>query len=223
MRSPFVTIANFALATLVFLFSFPLPTHAPHTQPKNSPSHAFTGFLGVMIQTRIQREELSSSVSNAPAQALAQALLQAAQRHRLDPLLLLAVATQESRVNPRAIGRNGEVGLMQLKLSTAVWVARRLGLPPPTREALFDPNLNLTLAAAYLSYLQEQFPNSPTAFLSAYNLGPRGYRHQSKAQGRVQYHQRVLRHYDQLLQDVSRAGLSAPTPAQAVREMRDRS
>lgn len=55
-----------------------------------------------------------------------------------------ALVRRESGYNWRAVGRAGEIGLVQIKLSTA----RGLGFRG-TREALFDPRTNLTYGMRY--------------------------------------------------------------------------
>src|SRR5215831_6670463 len=49
--------------------------------------------------------------------------------HHVDPLLLLAVIEQESKFDPRASGRHGSVGLMQIKPFVARDIAKRHGIP----------------------------------------------------------------------------------------------
>ncbi len=57
-----------------------------------------------------------------------------------------AVVSKESRCNPRARGKRGEIGLMQIKLATARGEGYRGG-----REALFDPAVNLKFGMRYLA------------------------------------------------------------------------
>lgn len=55
-----------------------------------------------------------------------------------------ALVRRESGYNARAVGRAGEIGLVQIKLSTA----RGLGFRG-TRAALFEPRTNLTYGMRY--------------------------------------------------------------------------
>lgn len=84
----------------------------------------------------------------------------------IDSSLLYAVAKVESNLNPKAIGKHGEIGLFQLKLSTARWIGCA-----NTRRELFDPGINTICAYLYLSYLRKISPNLRTAIRS-YNVGP---------------------------------------------------
>ncbi len=82
----------------------------------------------------------------------------------LDPYLVYVVVWRESRFCPRALGRDGEVGLGQVKPSTALF----LGVPP---QYLWDIDWNLYATAKYLRYLYDRFGSWPKA-LAAYNAGP---------------------------------------------------
>src|SRR4029453_9592130 len=69
---------------------------------------------------------------------------------KMEPALLWSVMRQESRFDPRARSSSDALGLMQLKLSPAAEVARRLGDHPPVRdEDLFDPARNVRWGAGY--------------------------------------------------------------------------
>ena len=54
------------------------------------------------------------------SQKIARALIETANEHQMDPLFLMAVINQESQFNPEARGSHGEIGLMQLKPTTAM-------------------------------------------------------------------------------------------------------
>ncbi len=59
--------------------------------------------------------------------------------------LVDAVISVESRGNPKAVGRAGEIGLMQIMLRTARSVGYR-----GTRQGLFHPATNVRYGSAYL-------------------------------------------------------------------------
>ena len=82
-------------------------------------------------------------------------------RHGLPPLLLRAVAWQESRGRPTAVSRKGALGIMQLMPETAA----ALGVDPR------DPIDNLRGGAIYLRRQIDRFGSVPLA-LAAYNAGP---------------------------------------------------
>ena len=95
----------------------------------------------------------------------------AAKASGVDWSLLAAVAREESRWNPRALSVAGARGLVQLMPATAVAVADRLGVPPPTPDDLFDPRTSLTLGGAELGRLLAGFDGRPAPAIAAYNAG----------------------------------------------------
>jgi len=101
------------------------------------------------------------------------AIVDEAQRFGFDPYFLLAVIERESRFDPRAKGRHGEIGLMQIKPDTAQWISERYGFPWVGVDKLYEPAHNIRLAAAYFDFLRRSFRSNGRLYLSAYNLGPR--------------------------------------------------
>jgi soluble lytic murein transglycosylase len=95
----------------------------------------------------------------------------AAQRARLEPALLLGLIRQESRFVLQARSHVGASGLMQVMPTTARWTAKRIGieLGPQWRE---DRATNLSLGAAYLRMVMDDFGGSLPMALAAYNAGP---------------------------------------------------
>lgn len=85
--------------------------------------------------------------------------------------LVLALSRQESELNPRAISHANARGLMQMLPSTAKEQARREGLPYRTSWLTDDPGYNMTLGAAHLDDLLEQFNGSYIMTAAAYNAG----------------------------------------------------
>ena len=99
----------------------------------------------------------------------------AAAKYDLDPNLVRAVVYEESRFNPREVGNAGEIGLMQImpKLAAADW-AKANKQPLPTRDELFDPELNLEIGCWYLSDSLKRFKDykySTELALARYNAG----------------------------------------------------
>jgi soluble lytic murein transglycosylase-like protein len=85
---------------------------------------------------------------------------QAAQRHRVDPRLVHAVITVESRYRANARSRKGAMGLMQLMPATA----RELQVADP-----YDPVANIEGGVRHLRQLLDRF-EVPLA-VAAYNAG----------------------------------------------------
>ena len=77
-----------------------------------------------------------------------------------------AVVKTESGYNPRATGRAGEVGLMQIKLATARGIGFR-----GTREQLYDPETNIKWGMKYLGEARRLAGGSECGTLSRYNGG----------------------------------------------------
>lgn len=125
-----------------------------------------------------------------------QALMNESRNFSINPLLLMAVIETESGFKTEKRGRHGEIGLMQIKPSTARWIAKKNGLPWNGAKTLKDPAINIKLGAAYLSFLREEFDSHKQHYLSAYNMGARNVRRALKK--RIvpkEYASRVLRHY----------------------------
>ncbi len=88
------------------------------------------------------------------------------------PELMLGVIKAESGFDENAKSSAGALGLMQVKLSTANYVANIYGLSTiASEEELFNPQLNIQLGALYLKYLHERFGGNLTYILVAYNAG----------------------------------------------------
>jgi len=93
------------------------------------------------------------------------------QERGIDPYLVLALIRQESLFDARARSPAAALGLMQLIPPTAARVAKQIGLPAPSQEKLFEPELNLTLGTQYLKDLLERYSNNWFKAIAAYNAG----------------------------------------------------
>jgi soluble lytic murein transglycosylase-like protein len=98
-----------------------------------------------------------------------------APQYGLDWQLLAQVAYQESGLNPKAVGKDGDTGLMQIIPSTWDEWAPKVGVSDP-----FDPYSNVQVAAAYLAFLRKHFTEmgypEDRWMLVAYNWGPNNLR-----------------------------------------------
>jgi soluble lytic murein transglycosylase-like protein len=94
-----------------------------------------------------------------------------AERYGLDWRLLAEVAYQESRLNPLVLGKDNDMGLMQIIPSTWNEWAPKVGVTDP-----FDPYSNVLVGAAYLAYVREYAMArgyaEPHWMLIGYNWGP---------------------------------------------------
>jgi membrane-bound lytic murein transglycosylase F len=88
----------------------------------------------------------------------------------LDWRLLSEIAWRESRHDPKAVGKAGDMGLMQIMPATWNQWAPKVGAADP-----YDPESNVRVAAAVLNYLSEQLGKAgrPELYwiLTAYNWG----------------------------------------------------
>jgi len=89
-------------------------------------------------------------------------IVQAANRYQVDPVLIKAIIMAESEYNPRAISKNGAIGLMQLMPDTA----ETLGV-----EDSFNPEHNIDGGVRYFKQLMNQFDGNVKLALAAYNAG----------------------------------------------------
>jgi soluble lytic murein transglycosylase-like protein len=87
---------------------------------------------------------------------------EAATKYGVDPILVRAVAWQESRFRGSAVSPKGAIGVMQLMPGTASW----LGVNP------HNPRDNIFGGVAYLSTLLDRFGGDVRLALAAYNAGP---------------------------------------------------
>lgn len=146
---------------------------------------------------------------------IAKAILDASQRYQIDPIILMSVIHNESSFNPKAIGRHGEIGLMQIRPGTALWMISTAGIDSPSEaaeltdhkkviEALYDPATNIMLGAAYLSHMKQKFAGQGNLYLAAYNMGPRNVVNLVR-QGKEprRYSDRVLKAHASFKQDLA--------------------
>ena len=87
---------------------------------------------------------------------------EAANKYGVDPILVRAVAWQESRFRGSSVSPKGAIGIMQLMPDTA----SGLGVNP------YDPRDNIFGGVAYLSTLLDRFGGDVRLALAAYNAGP---------------------------------------------------
>ena len=120
-------------------------------------------------------EQLDKSLpeeDRARAGEIADAILREAKAHDFDPIFIMAIIQRESRYNPRAVGSHGEIGMMQIKPSTARWISEKFGLRFKAEESLYDPVVNIRISTTYLAHLRQSFKKNSSYYVAAYNMGP---------------------------------------------------
>jgi len=104
----------------------------------------------------------ASSARAIPREELERMAREAAERHKVDPVLISALIDAESSWDPQAISSKGAQGLMQLIPETA----DELGVQDP-----FDPEQNLDGGVRHLRSLLEKYDGDLDRALAAYNAG----------------------------------------------------
>ncbi|HEV8581673.1 MAG TPA: transglycosylase SLT domain-containing protein [Thermoanaerobaculia bacterium] len=87
----------------------------------------------------------------------------AAERHRVDGLLVAAIVAVESRFTPDAVSPKGARGLMQVRPA----VGEAFGA-----SDLFDPYANVDVGSRYFGTLLAEYDGDLELTLAAYNAGP---------------------------------------------------
>lgn len=106
------------------------------------------------------------------ARSIASTIMRESVKYKIDPMMITAVIAGESSFNPNTIGPIGEIGLMQLRPSTAEWIANKMQIEWRGKKMLKNPMYNIRLGVAYLGYLKSRYsPKDGLLYLAAYNMG----------------------------------------------------
>lgn len=99
-------------------------------------------------------------------------IFESAEKHGIEPDIILAVIHTESKFNEKAVSSKGAIGLMQITPDTLEWAAQKDKEPDDILgiEALIDPELNIKYGTLILSFHLKEFGDLKTA-LCAYNAG----------------------------------------------------
>ena len=92
----------------------------------------------------------------------------AAARHKVDPLLMLGLARQESHFDPTARSPVGAVGLFQLMPYTAVEIDPAFAEPGAT-DRLVEPAVSAELGAAHLAQHLARYGGALAPTIASYN------------------------------------------------------
>lgn len=104
--------------------------------------------------------------------AFADAVRTQAQRHGLDPYLLLALMRQESWFGTHALSGANARGLSQVIPPTAAEIARGLGRPGLNLDDLYRPDESILFGSWYLAKQIRDLGGRPMLAVAAYNAGP---------------------------------------------------
>jgi len=100
------------------------------------------------------------------------AIMQSAQKHKVDPAWVYGIIRRESAYNEDIRSHAGALGLMQIMPKTAKFIGKRIGNRHTSKSSLLNPNHNIELGSAYISYLNNKFNGNPVMATAAYNAGP---------------------------------------------------
>ncbi len=154
------------------------------------------------VLTTFIEEKLSENLDQSHSieiQRVAKSITDGSRLTKLDALLILAIIEHESMYQVDAIGRHGEIGLLQVRPETAEWILKRNNRIWLGKEMLFDPKNNVGIGILYLAWLNSKF-NNAQATLAAYNMGP--YATQKHLNRKIIpkiYYNKVLAKYQNLL------------------------
>ena len=108
------------------------------------------------------------------AHALDELIVRVSRESGMDPRLVSAVIWKESRFNPRAKGKAGEIGLMQVMPVTGMEWAGTHGVEGFKPDHLFDPETNVKAGAWYLRKALDEWSTKDNTLpyaLAQYNAG----------------------------------------------------
>ena len=136
--------------------------------------------------------------------AIVTSVLESAEKYDFDPFFILAVISGESSFNPYIVGPVGEIGLMQIRPSTAKWITDKFGMKFSGKRSLRNPAISIKIGAAYLSYLRDKFKEESQLYLAAYNMGPTNVRKAVKKSVRPKdYALHIMKRYIDFYKNIS--------------------
>lgn len=97
-------------------------------------------------------------------------IMEASKEYNIAPSLIMAMINTESKFDKNATSGKGAMGLMQMTASTAVWVAKSMGMADFETDDLYDPETNIKMGSWYINSLREKFDTTEVV-LAAYNAG----------------------------------------------------
>jgi soluble lytic murein transglycosylase len=95
-------------------------------------------------------------------------ILTSSQQNQINPLLTVSLIRQESGFQTKIDSSVGAAGLMQLMPDTAKWIAEQAKI---NNYVLDEPEDNIKIGTAYLSYLHRVNQNNSLITIASYNAG----------------------------------------------------
>jgi soluble lytic murein transglycosylase len=179
--------------------------HAKELLSNQYLSSDIADFNGDEEFTDYLKSYIISENSKIDSKKMTEALVKASHQNHYDPVFLLAIIKTESRFNPIAIGTSGEVGLMQIKPSTAKWICKKSGFAWKGSAALKDPVYNLQVGSLYFKYLKKSLKSKSAHYINAYNMGINNlYRLPASSRISHPYYSRVMHNYIYIYQELQK-------------------
>ena len=97
-------------------------------------------------------------------------IIETCKKYNLEPSLIASLINVESGYKSEAKSNKNAIGLMQIKLDTANYIANLNNKKEVSENELFSPKINVEFGCMYLQYLNKKF-NDIFTTLAAYNAG----------------------------------------------------
>lgn len=164
----------------------------------------------INMQRQIIKTEFALSKSagraldNAERAKIAAIIAREADKHNIDPVLVVSLIYVESSFNRKALSNKNAKGLMQLLPDTAEYIKRKSRKDVDDAKNLFDVETNIKLGIAYLDYLITKTNGNVEYALIAYNMGPSNLNKALKRNKLPKtYSNKVLAEYNRLVKEVN--------------------
>ncbi len=143
----------------------------------------------------------NNSLSNAELIDCAITVVDEAERHNIEPELIVAIIATESSFRKDIVSNKGAVGLMQLLPPTAHYISKKHNHSDFINDVdLYDPVMNIKLGISYFAYLIEKTGSIDHAII-AYNYGPVNLKRaiEKNRQLPKNYRKSVLKNYNKIV------------------------
>ncbi|QKS55783.1 transglycosylase SLT domain-containing protein [Paenibacillus barcinonensis] len=140
-----------------------------------------------MIQGYIQLQH-EKSIAEAELQRYVNWVEQYTKDSKIEPLWIIAMMWQESRMIEDSVSSDGAIGLLQIIPSTAKW----LGV---NKSKLYEPETNIKTGIRYMQYLLNKYDGNLRKATIAYNQGEGNV---DRGKARSWYYNQVNKHYSKM-------------------------
>ncbi|WP_248064152.1 lytic transglycosylase domain-containing protein [Paenibacillus silvae] len=140
-----------------------------------------------MIQEYIKAHH-EKTISEADLKRYVNWIDQYTKDSKIEPLWIIAMMWQESRMIENSVSSDGAIGLLQIIPSTAKW----LGV---SKSALYEPETNIKTGIRYMKYLMNKYNGNLRKATIAYNQGEGNV---DRGKARNWYYNQVNKHYTKM-------------------------